>query len=86
MTDGLSVRVLVADTWDAIEIATSSAAMVSDLKREALLRAGVNRPPDGYLVKFRGAELWEDGRTLGDAGVVDNAGLIVLARRRRPVR
>jgi len=86
MTGRLWVRVLVADTWDAIEIAASPAAMVRDIKCEALRRAGVKGPPDGYLVKFRGAELWEDGRTLGDAGVVDNAGLIVLARRRRPVR
>jgi hypothetical protein len=36
-------------------------------------------------VKFRGMEL-DDGMSLADAGVVPNAGLIVLTRRRWPVR
>ena len=45
----------------------------------------MTRDPAGYLVKYRGAEL-ADQQSLADAGVVPNAGLIVLARRRRPVR
>jgi hypothetical protein len=38
------------------------------------------------MVKFRGAELFNEAGSLKDAGVVPNANLIVLPRRRRPVR
>lgn len=86
MSGKLSLRVLVADTWDEVDIAVTPEATVTDLKREALKRAGVRRAAEGYVLKYRGAEVWEDGRTLGDAGVVDNAGLIVLPRGRQPVR
>jgi hypothetical protein len=43
------------------------------------------RNPDGYVVKFRGGEV-RDESTLADAGIVQDANLIVLSRRRRPVR
>jgi hypothetical protein len=42
--------------------------------------------PEEYLVKFRGAELFDESKSLSEAGVVPNAALIVLPRRRRPVR
>jgi hypothetical protein len=42
--------------------------------------------PAGYMVKYRGAQLLDEQRTLAEAGVVSNAPLIVMARRRRPVR
>jgi hypothetical protein len=37
-------------------------------------------------MKFRGAELRDESRSLADAGLVPNGALIVLPRRRRPVR
>jgi hypothetical protein len=37
-------------------------------------------------MKFLGAELLEEDRSLADAGVVPNAALVVLPRRRRPLR
>ena len=46
----------------------------------------VTRDPDGYVLKFRGAELSDETRSLADAGLVPNGALIVLPRRRRPVR
>jgi hypothetical protein len=82
----IPVRVLVMDTWDEIALELAPATPVADLKREALARARVARSPDDYLVKYRGAEVWENGMTLADAGVVPNAALIVLPRRRLPVR
>ena len=42
--------------------------------------------PDEYVVKFRGAEMLDESATLRDAGIPPNAALIVLPRRRRPVR
>jgi hypothetical protein len=38
------------------------------------------------MVKLRGAELFNEAGSLKDAGVVPNATLIVLPRRRRPLR
>jgi hypothetical protein len=46
----------------------------------------VTHDPDGYMVKFRGAELTDEARSLTDAGIVSNAALIVMPRRRRPVK
>jgi hypothetical protein len=44
------------------------------------------RHPDEYVLKFRGAELLDESRSLADAGLVPNGAVIVLPRRRRPVR
>jgi len=82
----IPLRVTVLDTWDEIRLEIPPTALISDLKAKALAAARVGKPADGYLVKFRGAELTEGNQTLGDAGVVANAGLIVLARARTPVR
>jgi len=82
----LPVRVTVLDTWDELELHATPDTPVSELKALALAKAGVTDPAGEYLVKYRGAELPESGRTLGDAGVVPNAALIVLPRRRIPAR
>jgi hypothetical protein len=84
MTD-LSVRVMVQDVWDEVRMSAASSSLLGDLKRRALAVTRVMRDPDGYVVKFRGAEVADDA-TLDEAGVVPDANLIVLPRRRRPVR
>jgi hypothetical protein len=38
------------------------------------------------VLKFRGAELSDETRSAADWGLVPNGALIVLGRRRRPVR
>jgi hypothetical protein len=86
MSETLPVRVMVLDTWDELTLQVPPATPVSELKRAALARSRVRRPPELYEVKFRGAVLSEDGLTLADAGVPPHAALIVLPRRRIPVR
>lgn len=86
MTGAIPLRVTVLDAWDAVPLALPPSTSVGDLKREALARARVRGDPADYLVKFRGAVLDDEGRSLQDAGVPANAPLIVLRRRRRPVR
>ena len=86
MSTGVPVRVLVLDAWDEIELEVPPDLTLQDLKREALARAGVTAPPEDYLLKYRGAEVRENGATIAQAGIVPNAALIVLSRRRRPVR
>lgn len=84
---GLPVRVMVQDAWDQVALELPAASSVSELKRRALdlTHSGRGRPED-YLVKFRGAELLDESRSLSDSGVVPNAALIVMPRFRRPVR
>lgn len=82
----LPVRVTVLDTWDQIPLDLPPSLSITELKRLALAQAGVPASPEQYLVKYRGAELYENGATLADAGIVPNAALIVLHRRRQPVR
>lgn len=82
----MPLRVMVLDTWDEVRLQVPPTTPVSEVKAQALARAGVRRHPDRYLVKFEGAELHENGTTLADAGVRANSPLIVLSRRRTPVR
>jgi hypothetical protein len=86
MTGSVPVRVTVADVWDAVTLDLTPSTSLAELKREALLRTRVRRDPAEYVVKFRGAEMLDEATTLKEAGIPPNAPLIVLPRRRRPVR
>lgn len=86
MTVPLDVRVTLLDTWDESTMHLSPGTLIAELKRRALARSGIRRSPTEYLVKYRGAELDEAGRTLADAGIPSNSSLIVMPRRRQPVR
>lgn len=86
MNGTVPVRVMVSDAWDAVTLDVPPATSLGEVKRDALTRARVRGDPDEYLVKFRGAELDDERQSLKEAGVPANAPLIVLRRRRRPVR
>jgi hypothetical protein len=77
---------MVEEVWDELRLAVHETAVLGDVKAAALRQMGITRSADEYLVKFRGAELDDEDRTLGDLGVGANASLIILSRRRRPVR
>ena len=85
MTPLVPVRVMVTDAWDEVPLQLPASATLGELKRQALAYTRVIRDPSSYLVKYRGAEVGDDV-SLAEAGVVPNAGLIVLSRKRRPVR
>ena len=59
---------------------------LAELKRKALEATKVVRDPAEYVLKFRGAELYDESQSLVGAGLVTNGAVIVLPRRRRPVR
>jgi hypothetical protein len=86
VTPVLPVRVMVHDVWDEILLEVPVTTPLAELKRRALEVTRVGGDPDGFLLKFRGAELEDETRSLADAGVVANGALIVMPRRRRPVR
>jgi len=82
----LPVRVMVQDAWDLVSLELAPAVTVADLKQRALALTHQNGKPEEYLVKFRGAAVLDESRSLAEAGVVANATLIVMPRHRRPVR
>ena len=86
MSAMLPLRVMVQDAWDEVALEVPEDTPLGDVKRRALQATKVTRDPDGYVIKFRGAELSDETRSLADAGLVPNGALIVLPRRRRPVR
>ena len=86
MTGGFPVRVTVQDVWDEVLLELPPGTPLAELKRRALEATRVTRSPAGYVLKFRGAELIDESRSLVDAGLVPNGAVIVLPRRRRPVR
>lgn len=82
----LPLRVMVEDVWDEVFLELPDELPVSEVKRQALELTRVRRDPSEYMLKFRGAELSDETVSLANAGLVPNGALIVLARRRRPVR
>jgi hypothetical protein len=86
MSPTLRLRVTVQDAWDEVMLEVPDTTSLGEVKRQALEATRIIRDPDGYVLKFRGAELSDETRSVADAGVVPNGALIVLPRRRRPVR
>jgi len=80
------VRIMVLDIWDGFGLEVPADLPVSDLKAQALALARIEHDPREYLIKFRGAEVREQGRTVAEAGIVPNAELIVMRRRRVPAK
>jgi hypothetical protein len=86
MTAPVAVRVKVEDTWDEVFLELPDGTPLSELKRQALELTRVARNPSEYLIKYRGAAVSDETRSLAEMGFVPNSALIILAKRRRPVR
>ena len=86
MTAELPLRVMVEDVWNEVLLELAPETSVAEIKRQALVASRVSRDPAQYVVKYRGAELSDESRSAAESGLVPNGALIVLARRRRPVR
>jgi hypothetical protein len=82
----LPLRVTVEDVWGEVFLELSDDLPVAEVKRQALELTGVKGDPSRYVLKFRGAEMSDESVSLANSGLVPNGALIVLARRRRPVR
>ena len=83
----LRLRVTVGDTWAPLAMDASPDETVAQLKARALAASRIEPAHAGaYEVKRGGARIADESKTLGTLGVTSGAPLIVLARRRRPVR
>lgn len=84
---GRTVRVTVSDAWDTVALTVAPETPVGEVKREALTRTlHTAEDADRFIVKFRGGRVFDESQSLEALGVPDDAALIVLAGRRRPVR
>ena len=83
--DTIGVRIMVEEAWDEVRLDFPATTSVADAKRRALELTHVYEPAEIFEVKYRGALILDEGVSLGDAGIVPNAGLIVLRSRRSPV-
>ena len=83
----ITIRVQLAEAWDAVRVAVSPAESVALVKARALevLDPGA-LPLEGYIVTYRGFEVLDDTVSLATAGVVNGATLFIAYRHRRPVR
>jgi hypothetical protein len=86
MSAPLALRVTVLDTWDEVVLELPPDTTLAQVKRAALARMGIRRPPAEYVLKHDGAALLDEERTAAECGLGPNAALIVLPRRRMPVR
>jgi hypothetical protein len=82
----LPVRVMVQDAWDQVSLELPLATSVAELKQRALALTHRVGKAEEYMVKFRGAPVLDESRSLAEEGVVANAALIVMPRHRHPVR
>lgn len=86
-TGRLTVRVTVADAWITVPVEALASTSVASVKSRALTVARLDGSRGGdYEVKCGGAPVTDESLSLGALGIPDGAALIVLARRRRPVR
>ncbi len=83
----MTVRVTVADTWQPVFLEVTPGMTIAGLKARALaaMRIAPDRS-DRYEVKFGGARIADESRTLGAVGARQGSAIIVLLKRRRAVR
>ena len=83
----LRIRVQVADLWDSVRVDAAPTESVLSVKRaalDALYPHGTD--PDALVVRLHGYEILDENQGLADIGVRDGSILLLVVRRRRPVR
>ncbi len=82
-----TIRVQGAEVLDAVRVVVLPTTPVRDVKQAAMtaLMPDVDAI-DGYVVKLRGIEVTNESASLESAGALDGSTLLVMSRRRRPVR
>ena len=86
MTAELRVRVHVLDAWDEVVMELPGQTSIASIKQRALQATHVVEDPGSFLVKFRGAELRDESKSLADEKIPVDGALIVMRRRRVAVR
>ena len=81
-----TVRVQLSDAWDTVRMTAPPTEPVLTLKLRALEALWSDTPyHDDFVVKLHGAVV-DEHASLADVGAADGSILLLMLRRRRPVR
>ena len=81
------LRVQVAELWDSVRLDAPPSESVISAKRAALgALYPVGIDPDEYVVRLHGFEILDESVSLNAAGIRDGSILLLVKRRRQPVR
>ena len=82
----ITIRVEMPEVWDVVRIVAEPTQPVIDVKKAALAALSPGAAPEEMVVKLRGWEILDEMASLADSGIVDGSILVMMFRRRRPVR
>lgn len=83
----ITVRVQVAEMWDAIRVVAHPDTSVSELKQRVVNEFYPGHEYlDDFVLKLRGWEMLDENQSLKAGGMVDRSIVLLSHRRRRPVR
>ena len=83
----VKLRVTVVDSWGVCPLEMRANEKIAAVKLRALAAAGMDPARAGdYVVKYGGALIGNESRSLSELGVPDGAALVVLSAYRRAVR
>lgn len=83
----VNLRVTVVDSWRMCALEARANEKIAAVKLRALAAAGIGPARAGdYVVKYGGALIGNESRSLSELGVPDGAALVVLSAHRRAVR
>lgn len=83
----IHIRVQVAALWDSVRVDAAETEPVISVKRAALDFMYPERvDPDEYVVRLHGFEILDESVSLAAAGLVNGSILLLVNRRRQPVR
>lgn len=83
----MHIRVQAAELWDAVRVDASPDESVLAVKAAALAAfypEGVIS--DDFFTKLHGFEILHENESISSVGVTDGSTLLLMRRRRRPVR
>jgi hypothetical protein len=83
----ITVRVQVAEMWDAIRVNAHPDTAISELKQRVVNEFFPGHEYlDDFVLKLRGWEMLDESQSLKTGGMVDGSIVLLSRRRRRPVR
>ena len=83
----ITVRVQVAEMWDAVRVVAHPDTAVSELKQRVVNEFYPSHEYlDDFVLKLRGWEMLDEQQSITTGGMVDGSIVLLAYRRRRPVR
>jgi hypothetical protein len=82
----ITIRVEMPEVWDVVRIVAAPTQPVIDVKKAAIEALCPEAAPEEMVVKLRGWEILDEMASIIDSGIVDGSILVMMYRRRRPVR